>query len=477
MHTTESHNENYRWGSWFEDIMPPDTAGNVTFTLSIHEDIPDPNPEDPLDYSMPAEPVWMRNFLPGQFEVEVEMAQIDEGWWTPDNPEGYIFPGDHVCWKYTFHIPADEAFYQTGTPENPKVYWLDVQAHTPPDTIARFGWKTSLEHWNDDAVWGRGIEPYMGPWNELIYPIRHVYHPESIDLAFAIDSNNAGPKADLGDAPDSTNSSGAIMTTYPTGVTANFPTVYAGVSSMPPYGPLHKNASAAFWLGSNVSFEKEADTGPDMDIMNNIIPPSGVADMDGGDDGVAVPLSMPRCRLVKFNYTVTVVDVTQPVFANVWFDFNRDGDWDDVNSCGTDAAAEWAVVDQFLTFSAPGTYTVSTPVFRTWHPTADDSPIWMRISLSETPSAPTGAGGSGPLGGYEYGETEDYYFTVDQSCSSCADYDLSGQVDYLDLREFVADWLWSGLPGGYAEGDLDCNGDVEFTDFAIFALQWLSSCP
>ncbi|MCE5341540.1 MAG: GEVED domain-containing protein [Planctomycetaceae bacterium] len=465
------------WGSWLNDILPAEGAGNVTFTLSIHEDIPDPNLENPLDYSMPAEPVWLRNFLPGQFEVEVEKYEINEGWWSPDNPQGYIFPGDHVCWKYTFHIPADEAFYQKGTPANPKVYWLDVQAHPFEMTAARFGWKTSLKHWNDDAVWGMGIEPYMGPWHELIYPPQHQYYPESIDLAFAIDSNNAGPKADLGDAPDSTNNSGVIMTTYPSGVTANFPTVYMDATVAPPFGPLHQDTQSAFYLGTTVSFEKEADMGPDMDATNNIIPATNSKNLDGGDDGVAVPLSMPRCRLMNFNYTVTVIDITQPIFANVWFDFNRDGDWDDVNMCGTDSAPEWAVVDQFLTFSAPGTYTVSTPAFRTWHPLADDSPIWMRITLSETPSMPSGAGGSGPLGGYQYGETEDYHFWADQSCSNCADYDLSGLVNYLDLREFVADWLWTGLAGGYAEGDLDCDGDVEFTDFAIFAEQWYLSCP
>jgi hypothetical protein len=465
------------WGSWLNDLLPANGPNNIAFTLSLHSDVPDPNVNNPFDYSMPGETLWVREFLPGTYGAKVEKAEIYEGWWSPGTSEGYLFPGDHICWKYVFDIPADAAFYQKGTPANPKVYWLDVQAH-PLDTSAKFGWKTSVKHWNDNAVWAIGFEPYsMGVWNELRYPLGHVYCPNSIDLAFAIDSNNPGPQSDLGDASDSTNNSGAIMTTYPSGVTANFPTVYMDATGLPPYGPLHKFAAAAFYLGKTVTFEKEADTGPDMDLTNNIIPATNGKNLDGGDDSVAVPLKMPRCRLMKFNYLVTVVDITQPIFANVWFDFNRDGDWDDVNMCGTDAVPEWAVMNQPLGFAAPGTYTVSTPAFRTWHPTATNTPLWMRITLSETPSMSSGAGGSGPLGGYEYGETEDYHFWADQSCSNCGDYDLSGLVNYLDLREFVADWLWTGPAGGYAEGDLDCDGDVEFTDFAIFAEQWYLSCP
>ena len=49
---------------------------------------------------------------------------------------------------------------------------------------ARFGWKTSFEPWNDDAV--RGMEPELsfGPWNELRYPLGHPYEGASFDLAF-----------------------------------------------------------------------------------------------------------------------------------------------------------------------------------------------------------------------------------------------------------------------------------------------------
>lgn len=171
------------WGSWLDDRYPwwevPDA---VTFTLSIHDDIP-ADPCDPDSYSMPGELLWIRTFEPGQFTAEVYARDIYEGWLDP--PAGYIFPADWTCWKYTFQLDPRDTFVQQGDPCNPVIYWLDVQAISE-DMEASFGWKTSLDHWNDDAVWAVGVEGDHSPWQELLYPDRHPYYPNSIDLAFKI---------------------------------------------------------------------------------------------------------------------------------------------------------------------------------------------------------------------------------------------------------------------------------------------------
>ncbi|MGQ9573346.1 MAG: DUF7901 domain-containing protein [Chloroflexota bacterium] len=64
------------------------------------------------------------------------------------------------------------------------IYWLDVQADSDEGL---FGWKTSLDHWNDDGAWASGTDP-VGPtaWSELVYPPGHPMEGQSIDLAFAI---------------------------------------------------------------------------------------------------------------------------------------------------------------------------------------------------------------------------------------------------------------------------------------------------
>lgn len=107
-----------------------------------------------------------------------------------DPPAEWEPIGDHICWEYDFDI-SEFPFYQTGTEQSPKVYWVDVQAQ-PGEPGVFFGWKTSVTHWNDDAVWGQGNEPYPGPWNELRYPPQHPHQGESIDLAFAV-TGKLGP--------------------------------------------------------------------------------------------------------------------------------------------------------------------------------------------------------------------------------------------------------------------------------------------
>lgn len=176
------------WGSWKDDVLPLNDPHQVMFVLSIHKDIP--AHESPTGYSMPGEVLWWRHFQPGDFVALPYAAGLLEGWMDP--PANYYWPGDTVCWRYDFFIPESEAFTQRGNPDEPVVYWLDVQAF-PMDEYARFGWKTSRDHWNDDAVWGTGNEPYLGPWWELRYPPRHELEGQSIDLAFAITGRAGAP--------------------------------------------------------------------------------------------------------------------------------------------------------------------------------------------------------------------------------------------------------------------------------------------
>lgn len=186
------------WGSWLYDQLPsnavgqPD-AGNVRFKLSIHDDIP----ATPTSHSRPVNPpLWTKVFGPGDFVVRQDGDPGPELFYNP-NTNQYMGT-DTQIWQYNFYIDPTEAFLQVGTPDVPKVYWLDVQAEVI-DQNAVFGWKTSEQHWNDDAVYGDtvfGGDPDV--WNELVYPStplppgyplptqQHPYAGNSMDLAFAL---------------------------------------------------------------------------------------------------------------------------------------------------------------------------------------------------------------------------------------------------------------------------------------------------
>jgi hypothetical protein len=248
------------------------------------------------------------------------------------------------------------------------------------------------------------------------------------------------PQHDLGDAPDSTsNHPGAPMTAYPAGgpagVIANFPTTLS-ITSPPPYGPIHHLPKAIAHLGPGVSLEWEADVAADEDMINNILPLTDQPDLDQRDDGVLFPLALPQCAPTKLQYVVNVTAATNMVlFLNVWFDWNRDGDWNDATNCPNGLIAnEWAVqndpVNLAVPLPVPFLMTNLTSQFVAWHPAGAKQPIWMRVTLSEQLWPPPGgtipAGGEGPFNGYNFGETEDYYIT---------DYEAEEAFDWGDAPD------------------------------------------
>ncbi|MBW8042076.1 MAG: hypothetical protein FVQ85_19035 [Planctomycetes bacterium] len=171
------------WGSWYRD---PDPRGYIyKIHLSIHKDIP-AAPTDPDSYSMPGALLWEMDFGIGEF-TETLYAQLPdteyEWWWDLyDAAMGPDPMGDQKIYQYDIYIDPNKAFVQEGDPNDPVVYWLDIYVLTE---FGEFGWKTSITHWNDDAVYG-DLSGTSLPWSELIYPPSHPYSPNSIDMAFMI---------------------------------------------------------------------------------------------------------------------------------------------------------------------------------------------------------------------------------------------------------------------------------------------------
>jgi len=278
-------------------------------------------------------------------------------------------------------------------------------------------------------------------------------------LSISCEGGQAPAELDFADAPDSTNNFGRVMTAYnlKTGgtVQANFPTIFND-GRLGPYGPFHRRPRELAYLGNNVSQEAEADIGADQDGINNIDPPSNSANKDGYDDGVILPLSLPNCGWAGFDYIVNVINPGTDLWINVWFDWNRDGDWDDDSitntalSCSKGFVSEWAVQNQYLFDLPAGLNQIATPGFLSYHPQGGPEKIWMRITLSEQPWTggenpdKQGNGGSGPQSGYTYGETEDYFFTPivpEAECSMCQDLNGDGRINYQDLSILVQQWI------------------------------------
>jgi hypothetical protein len=163
------------WGSWLWD-----EKGKIEFIhVSIHDDIP----IGPMGWSMPGDLLWAMDFPGDQIKEEL-FAIVDDGEWFWDPYSGFLMPhADKQIWQYDIDIPIEKCFIQEGKPGAIRIYWLDIFVKTD---FGEFGWKTSIEHWNDDAVYWTD-DPQV-PWWEMRYPDKHPWHPQSIDLAFAITS-------------------------------------------------------------------------------------------------------------------------------------------------------------------------------------------------------------------------------------------------------------------------------------------------
>jgi len=175
---TEKITDIHFWGSWKNDV-----EGEITnIHLSIHSDIP----ADQLPYSRPGEQLWAMDFSQFDKQLYRDISPNYERWWDPVN-QLYLRDGDSRIWQYNINIDPLAAFEQRGTPENPIVYWLDIYVET--DGKGQFGWKTSSQHWNDDAVLGVP-NPTGGPgmsWSELTYPYSiPPWMENSVDFAFVV---------------------------------------------------------------------------------------------------------------------------------------------------------------------------------------------------------------------------------------------------------------------------------------------------
>ena len=119
--------------------------------------------------SLYGNPLWKQTFLPGQFTTRYA-GSGDQGWAEPAN--GVWNRPDH---QEYFQINIEDIvdpFIQ----EEDTVYWLAIHIGVEDCANTKIGWKTSLDHWNDDAVY------YYGGWKELIDPVTG----SSLDMAFVI---------------------------------------------------------------------------------------------------------------------------------------------------------------------------------------------------------------------------------------------------------------------------------------------------
>ena len=157
--------ENIRfWGSWKDDNVGQISGFNVeVYSNSLAG-----------GYSHPDVLLW-ESFVTDYTSQEIQ-TPVPEGWYNP-------FMDSHEDYNHNAHYRYDitdieEPFYQ----EEGIIYWLSVWPVIDGNEV--WGWKSSEDHWMDDACWSVHLPQTPAvDWQELYEPTAVV---QSLDLAFII---------------------------------------------------------------------------------------------------------------------------------------------------------------------------------------------------------------------------------------------------------------------------------------------------
>jgi hypothetical protein len=159
------------WGSWMWNIEAP----ILGFWLSIHDNIPGP------PYSMPGAELW-RAYIT-DYDIVQEPSSL-QGWFDPFE-YWWEHPNHDLWYRYDIDSIPEPFVQDSGT-----IYWLNVMADLGPPGYQGFpepplwGWKTSTEHFEDDACWAVWTPPVYD-WFPLMDPRTGL----TLDLAFVITSS------------------------------------------------------------------------------------------------------------------------------------------------------------------------------------------------------------------------------------------------------------------------------------------------
>jgi hypothetical protein len=158
------------WTSWLNNV--PDM--NAAFTLSIWSDVPGTTGTP----SHPGSRLWTQIFGPGKYRAQLWLTNLYEGFWNPDPPPGSSMGSDFAIYQYNFY--PTNPFVQNGSLSTPQTYWLCVSV---TGTSQPVGWKTSTNHWNDDAVFSHMSGTNVaGDWQL----IENTIAGNNLDLSFAL---------------------------------------------------------------------------------------------------------------------------------------------------------------------------------------------------------------------------------------------------------------------------------------------------
>jgi hypothetical protein len=393
------------WYSWQHGIV-----GQIQWVdVSIWSD----DPCGPAGYSQPSDQLWARRFFSGQFTPRWA-GEGNQGWFEPLTARARR-PDHNDYYRIDIEDINDPFIQQEGD-----IYWLSVQTAESLTVPGTAGWKTSLNHWNDNAVY-LDLQVVPPLWRELDDPCTG----DIIDLAFVITSGVQ--EADFGDAPE--------------GAPAYPPTIVVGAF------PTCKTVGPATWAEHTLGWAyfsrpvlpaPQAPWDAELDgnggLCPNCFPPYDADEcFRDGDAGLMYPepytidstytvVTCPQsggtalgttCRTAVWGQDIDIYVVnnaTTDAYVNVLMDWTQDGWWAGAANCIVAGAPEHVLVDFPVPVGYSGTLSALMPFGAGFLIGPYPGYVWARFTITDVPVNDRDWNGEGT---FKIGETEDYLLRVD----------------------------------------------------------------
>ena len=159
------------WGAWSLGI----TGQILSFDVIIFSNLAAKEAPNTRCYSTPGDTLW-HHVISDFIEVPVDSSS-NQGWY---DPTACVFNlDDHqLYFQYNIFLPESLWFYQ----EEGSVYWLSVRANVVDPVNTRWGWKSTLNPWNDVGVW---LDDYG--WTDMVFPVDQ-FRPGDVDNDCDVDT-------------------------------------------------------------------------------------------------------------------------------------------------------------------------------------------------------------------------------------------------------------------------------------------------
>ncbi len=139
------------WGAWRNGLEPYGLGFRVSIALDVPAGVDQP-------YSHPGTIIWTRDIY-DYSAIPLTPLSFEE-WMDPTTSIAYP-DSDPDYYQYDIFLEPDAWFWQ----QEGEVYWLCISALVidPDPEFFRWGWKSSVDHYNDKAVWWQGTDTCFAP--------------------------------------------------------------------------------------------------------------------------------------------------------------------------------------------------------------------------------------------------------------------------------------------------------------------------